>query len=79
MNSLYRTMLFVPGNNPKKIISAEVYGADCIIYDLEDSVSVFGEGRFSAATPVMFNRGATASPAEKIVLFMIWFECISAK
>ncbi len=41
MNSLYRTMLFVPGNNPKKIISAEVYGADCIIYDLEDSVSVF--------------------------------------
>lgn len=41
MNSLYRTMLFVPGNNPKKIIGAEVYGADCIIYDLEDSVSVF--------------------------------------
>lgn len=41
MNSLYRTMLFVPGNIPKKIISAEVYGADCIIYDLEDSVSVF--------------------------------------
>lgn len=40
MNSLYRTMLFVPGNNPKKIIGAEVYGADCIIYDLEDSVSV---------------------------------------
>lgn len=41
MNSLYRTMLFVPGNNPKKIVGAEVYGADCIIYDLEDSVSVF--------------------------------------
>ena len=25
----------------KKIVGAEVYGADCIIYDLEDSVSDF--------------------------------------
>lgn len=41
MNSLYRTMFFVPGNNPKKIIGAEIYRPDCIIYDLEDSVSVF--------------------------------------
>ncbi len=41
MNSLYRTMFFVPGNDPKKIVSAEIYRPDCIIYDLEDSVSVF--------------------------------------
>ena len=41
MNSLYRTMFFVPGNDPKKIIGAEIYRPDCIIYDLEDSVSIF--------------------------------------
>ena len=41
MNSLYRTMFFVPGNDPKKFIGAEIYRPDCIIYDLEDSVSIF--------------------------------------
>lgn len=41
MNSLYRTMFFVPGNDPRKIVGAEIYRPDCIIYDLEDSVSVF--------------------------------------
>lgn len=40
MNSLYRTMFFVPGNAPGKIAKAEIYGADCLIYDLEDAVSV---------------------------------------
>ena len=34
-------MCFVPGNDPKKIIGAEIYRPDCIIYDLEDSVSIF--------------------------------------
>lgn len=41
MNSLYRTLFFVPGNSPQKIAKAEIYGADCIIYDLEDSVSIY--------------------------------------
>ena len=41
MNSLYRTMFFVPGNAPGKIAKAEIYGADCIIFDLEDAVSVY--------------------------------------
>ena len=40
MNSLYRTMLFVPGNAPAKLTKAEIYGADCVIFDLEDAVSV---------------------------------------
>ena len=40
MNNLYRTMFFVPGNDPYKILKAEVYRPDCIIYDLEDSVSI---------------------------------------
>lgn len=41
MNSLYRTMFFVPGNSPSKIAKAEVYGADCLIFDLEDAVSIY--------------------------------------
>lgn len=41
MNSLYRTMFFVPGNDPGKIAKAEIYGADCVIYDLEDAVSIY--------------------------------------
>lgn len=33
-------MLFVPGNNPGMIQDAGIYKADCIMFDLEDSVSV---------------------------------------
>ena len=41
MNSLYRTLLFVPGNNPAQMVKAEIYGADCVIFDLEDAVSIY--------------------------------------
>lgn len=37
---LRRTMLYVPGNNPGMIRDAYIYGSDCIMFDLEDSVSV---------------------------------------
>lgn len=37
---LRRTMLYVPGNNPGMIKDAHIYGSDCIMFDLEDSVSV---------------------------------------
>ncbi|MDL2327422.1 citrate (pro-3S)-lyase subunit beta [Ruminococcaceae bacterium OttesenSCG-928-A11] len=40
MRQLRRTMLYVPGNNPGMIRDAGIYGADCILFDLEDSVSV---------------------------------------
>ena len=40
MQKLRRTMLFVPGNNPGMIRDAHIYGADAIMIDLEDSVSV---------------------------------------
>ena len=40
MKKLRRSMLFVPGNNPGMIQNAGVYGADAIIFDLEDSVAV---------------------------------------
>ncbi len=38
-NSLRRSRLYVPGNNPKLIINAGLYKSDGIILDLEDSVS----------------------------------------
>lgn len=37
---LRRTMLYVPGNNPGMVRDAYLYGSDCIMFDLEDSVSI---------------------------------------
>jgi citrate lyase subunit beta/citryl-CoA lyase len=39
MARLRRSMLFVPGNNPALVKDAQVYGSDCLIFDLEDSVA----------------------------------------
>jgi len=40
VKQLRRTMLFVPGNNPGMIRDAGIYSADCVMFDLEDAVSV---------------------------------------
>lgn len=40
MNEIIRSMLFIPGNNPGMIQSADVFDADAIIIDLEDSVAI---------------------------------------
>ena len=40
MKQLRRTMLYVPGNHPGMVKDAGIYNADCIMFDLEDSVSV---------------------------------------
>lgn len=40
MNRLRRSMLFVPGNNPGMLRDAYIYGSDCLMFDLEDSVSI---------------------------------------
>jgi citrate lyase subunit beta/citryl-CoA lyase len=40
MKKLRRTMLFMPGNNPNMLQSAAILGADSIILDLEDAVSL---------------------------------------
>lgn len=33
-----RTMLFSPANNPKMLVTAHLYGPDCVLFDLEDAV-----------------------------------------
>jgi len=37
---LRRTMMFVPGNSPKMINNAEIYGADTLMFDVEDSIAI---------------------------------------
>lgn len=37
---LRRTMMFVPGNSPKMINNAELYGADTLMFDIEDSIAI---------------------------------------
>ena len=34
-----RSLLFIPGNNPAMLQNADVFGADAVIFDLEDAVS----------------------------------------
>ena len=38
MKKSKRTMLFSPADNPKMLVNAHLYGADSIIFDLEDAV-----------------------------------------
>lgn len=40
MERLRRTMMFVPGNNPGMLKDAALYGADSLMFDLEDAVAV---------------------------------------
>lgn len=37
---LRRTMMYVPGNNPAMLADAHIYGADSLMFDLEDSVAL---------------------------------------
>lgn len=37
-NRFRRSRLYVPGNNPKMMINAGIYGSDAVILDLEDAV-----------------------------------------
>lgn len=37
---LRRAMMFMPGNNPAMLQNAGIYGADTIIFDLEDAVAI---------------------------------------
>ncbi len=40
MERLRRTMMFVPANNPRMLRDANIYGADSVMFDLEDSISL---------------------------------------
>lgn len=40
MEKLRRTMMFVPASNPNMIVNAQIFKPDCIIFDLEDAMSL---------------------------------------
>lgn len=40
MNTMRRSMMFVPGNQPGMLQNAGIYGADTVIFDVEDSVAL---------------------------------------
>lgn len=63
---LRRSMMFVPGNNPGMVKDAGIYGADCIMFDLEDSVSPTEK---DAARHLIYSALTTLdySPAEIVV------------
>jgi citrate lyase subunit beta/citryl-CoA lyase len=52
MERLRRTMMFVPGANAAMLRDAPLYGADSIMFDLEDAVSL--KEKDSARTLVHF-------------------------
>ncbi len=40
MQMNYRTLLFIPGNNPGMLLNSDILGADGLIIDLEDAVAL---------------------------------------
>jgi citrate lyase subunit beta / citryl-CoA lyase len=40
VDKLRRTMMYIPGSNPGMIKDGHIYGADSLMFDLEDSVSI---------------------------------------
>lgn len=65
---LKRTSLYVGGTNPGRLVEARFYHTDCIVYDLEDSVSTEDKdaARFLVYEAVRYHR-----PPEKYVLIRV--------
>jgi len=63
---LRRTMLFVPGNNPGMVRDAGIYGADSVIFDLEDAIPLAEKdaARFLVREALL---SITFGPAELLV------------
>ena len=48
---VWRSILYVPGNVPKFIDKAHERGADCVLIDLEDSVTLADKPKARAMLP----------------------------
>lgn len=57
-----RSLLFVPGNKPTWMEKALGYGADALIFDLEDAVPIAEKVTARAAVRAALERDATRSP-----------------
>lgn len=65
---LRRSMMFVPGNNPGMVRDAHIYGADSIMFDLEDSVAYTEK---DAARFLVYNALKTLSFGNKEIVVRI--------
>lgn len=67
-NELMRTSMYVGGTSPVKMIQAGFYNEDCLVYDLEDSVSV---GEKDAARLLVYHAVKEQRPKGKYILIRV--------
>jgi citrate lyase subunit beta / citryl-CoA lyase len=65
-----RSMLFVPGDNPAKLAKAMASGADALIIDLEDSVTLVAKPAAREAT-LAFLKAAISQPGRPLLLVRV--------
>ena len=65
---LMRTSLYAGGTSPAKMIQAGFYNEDCLVYDLEDSVSA---GEKDAARFLVYNAVKYQRPKDKYILIRV--------
>lgn len=65
---LMRTSLYAGGTSPVKMIQAGFYNEDCLVYDLEDSVSA---GEKDAARFLVYNAVKYQRPKDKYILIRV--------
>lgn len=68
MTGLLRSNLYVGGTSPGKMLDARFYHEDCIVYDLEDSVS---PGEKDAARFLVYNAVRYHRPPDKYVIIRV--------
>ncbi len=74
---MFRSLLFIPGNNPSMLQNADVFSADAIIFDLEDAISI---NEKTNARNLVKNYLTTSSVLPKQVVLRVnayggnWFE-----
>lgn len=67
-NTLKRTSLYASGSSAGKVLEARFYNQDCIVYDLEDSVSPMEK---DAARLLIYHTVRYHRPADKYVLIRV--------
>ena len=65
---LMRTSMYAGGTSPVKMIQAGFYNEDCLVYDLEDSVSA---GEKDAARFLVYNAVKYQRPKDKYILIRV--------
>ena len=65
---LMRTSMYAGGTSPVKMIQSGFYNEDCLVYDLEDSVSA---GEKDAARFLVYNAVKYQRPADKYILIRV--------